>query len=162
MRYSEIITESSRSAPLYHGTTLEAAWNIINDGYLKWGRLYPIRGFMRRGISATRDKRLNYSHGEGAGGAEIVFVLNQAVIAARYRIVPYNDMGFERDRYAESEEVIVTSQLPVNNKTVSGIILYKQDSYVEYWANKAGIPIDVEYIDLELDDWGELPDDYED
>ncbi len=151
MRWNEIINES-RSAELYHGTTAEAAEQIAHSGFLQSGRLYKINGRETPGISATRDKHLNYSCEDGPGSASVIFVLNQRNIAARYRIVPYMDNGFSRADTTESEEVICTKQLPLNAKTVDSVVFRQPAPTLLKWCEATGIPTHIEYFEHDEND----------
>lgn len=111
MRARQIISEASRSAPLYHATALNYALAIIAGNAL--GVPGTHRGSNQ--VSASRSYQKAYDIAEAAADtAVVVFVLDQAKLTTRFRITPFHDAHWQNggvydpsdDRTDEQEEVI--------------------------------------------------------
>lgn len=115
--FKEYLTES-RSAPLYHATSLENVDSIISNG-LKPSKVKN-NFFNRNGISFSRDlrsiKRYVESNGEFIGG-QVIFQFNQNKLTQRYQLKPFDYYGSFHDEFlkrAEAEEFLITDKpLPV-------------------------------------------------
>lgn len=105
MRIQEIITESSRSAPLYHSTPAPNLLGILSQGQIQPGP----QGW----TSLTRDPRYAYRSWEDDPAVQLV--IDQAALAQRRHIEPYDwhmasdetdepEMRDPGERRSESEE----------------------------------------------------------
>jgi GNAT superfamily N-acetyltransferase len=94
---------SGRDAPLYHGTSLEAAAAIGFDEVLKGAGdskssgLDPVYQF---GVALTRNPRVAENFGD------IVLVLDQAKLAQNVKIIPKDYFGGKPGRRSEAEEFV--------------------------------------------------------
>ena len=134
-------------APLYHGTSLGNAVEIVRDGAFQALTAHIVNGRSIRGLSTTRDPRLLHinkaEHVNKQPGKiirpNVVFVLDQERIRQRYKVVPvdfwspyrhnhvFSDLRsrFEVPRH-ESEEFIVfdrDARLPVVGFVTKVILL---------------------------------------
>lgn len=90
--FKEFLLEH-RAAPLYHGTSLDKAIDIINDNALNRSR-WPERGIDKRTVSLTRN--LTFARNwvrESGMGTGVIFALNQNKIRQRFKMAPYNYFG---------------------------------------------------------------------
>lgn len=120
MRAFEFITES-RSADLYHGTSLENAEQILDSD-----TLYPgDAGHGDEGnVSLTRDFGVVKNFAEWADPAGVIFVLDQQRIMHNTRLRPFDYGG----GYDEMEEV---SNKPIPNisRAIKQIIVLKHREF---------------------------------
>jgi hypothetical protein len=117
MRANEFIVEYAR-APLYHGTSIENAESILQDGMLSQ---YADGGVSEGQISLTRAFETSLRFAEGAMPAGVVFVLDQEAIkrAVGRKLQPYDYQGGPE----EQEEAVWDRDVPMNPKTIMEIII---------------------------------------
>lgn len=118
--FMNLLTEA-RTAPLYHGTELATGLMILQSGFIQASQDYdypddPV------GVSTSRSGRFALSWGGSREdtGHGIVFALDQAKLATRYRIVPHVAVSARGDRIeGEEEEVVAGTITPLSTYLLS-------------------------------------------
>jgi hypothetical protein len=90
INFKQFLTEA-RMAPLYHGTRLEHAANIIYSNILKTGSsdtAYPGKHHII--VSLSRDFKVAQMIHDRDRDIKVVFELDQQKLTTRYKIQPYN------------------------------------------------------------------------
>lgn len=111
-----IILTEGRTAPLYHGTELASAVMILRSDTIEATHDSDYDDDPL-GVSTSRTAR--WAMGWGAGrddtGHGVLFVLDQAKLATRYRIVPHAAMTVTGERLdGEDEEVVIGTIKPLS------------------------------------------------
>lgn len=142
-----------RDAPLYHGTSIENSILIMNSGFLSPGE-FQEHGYPFSTISATRDPRYATMHASnvaretGTSGTYFtaVFVLDQAKILQRHKILPHDDFPNSRkDGYwnhnpedgemVEHEEIIKADQLSLAQYCTGIWVSCSREQFVKFIEN---------------------------
>lgn len=160
MKISEVY--SGAYAPLFHGTKVETAIQILQDRMIRSYLKGPVgQKLGKKSISVTRDKRLHglYGmHGNVDDYFEVYFQINQDKLRRNFVVVPFDDFGGigRKINKSESEELVITEK---------GIPL----SYVDkIWIDLTGLPNEMylwaiqhfaDQQDIPVSDWKNVYDD---
>ena len=131
MRIKEILVEYAR-APLYHGTSIKNAENILNEGYLSWLRV----GSHSEGqISLSRNfaNARMFAYGENEPG--VVFVLDQDALKQTLgrKLKPYDwQSGTQGGEDEDEEAVFSQTNVPINSKTIIEIIVMVDANLIKW------------------------------
>lgn len=134
-----VAVNESRSAPLYHATSVFKAVSIVKENMIRanTSQYFNDKGFM--GVSLTRDLRVARVFDNVANHSRIIFVLDQQKLAQKYKIKPVDfftthpdvemnvDMhgGRRSGYYAEAEEFVFGPIANVSNY-ITKIIITKE------------------------------------
>lgn len=145
------LTES-RSAPLYHATSVPHALSALIQDQLKGGKfLAPITNpdvadswdstykiTHNKAVSTTRD--INFAI-HWASHAGIIFELDQLAITHHYKVVPFNWFGWTTrksngDRWggSQSEERILTDAIQPFSRYLTRIIVVDHVFFAKFWS----------------------------
>ena len=131
MRIKEILVEYAR-APLYHGTSIKNAENILNECYLSWLRV----GSHSEGqISLSRNfaNARMFAYGENEPG--VVFVLDQDALKQTLgrKLKPYDwQSGTQGGEDEDEEAVFSQTNVPINSKTIIEIIVMVDANLIKW------------------------------
>lgn len=92
MRLIDILIEG-RDAPLYHGTSLDNAIEIMRTFVILGDTTHRIDDRYVSGVSLTRSYRYAEWWSRQESDIGVVFELDQAALAARYKIIPWDIYG---------------------------------------------------------------------
>ena len=119
MKIQQIL--ENQNYPLYHGSKIINISRIIRDGAIRSGlEIRRTTGLFAVSTSRSYKIAANFSGQDDdfeiPGGG--VFILDRARIRQKYRIIPFQDIysgtGRGPGEYSESEELIMTKELPLS------------------------------------------------
>jgi hypothetical protein len=143
MKISDILYEAA-TAPLYHGTTFEAAMEIVRDGAFRSYTSIVIGRQPYFGISTSRSPRLSHIdhqpeekpwEKDTIEGFHVIFVLDQNKVRQHYKIIPFDfflgrspgsffhqEVNRLRNARSESEEFIAFGLDTRGKMPIQGIV----------------------------------------